>query len=55
MNSIRNWYLNNQTQITWFLIGALLAQGSYEIAEGKFFDASISFFLAALNYGVGRK
>ena len=50
MNIIRNWYVRNQQQITWFLIGVLTLQGLNELARGDYGQAALSFGIAGLNY-----
>ena len=50
MNQIRTWYVRNQTEITWFLIGVLTLTGLEELSRGDYAQAAISFGLVALNY-----
>jgi hypothetical protein len=50
MNSIRQWYLANQTEITWFLIGVLTLSGLQELGAGNYVGASVAFALAYINY-----
>jgi hypothetical protein len=50
MNSFRSWYLNNQTEITWFLIGWLTLCGLEDLGKGDYTGAAISFVLAGINY-----
>ena len=54
MNSFRQWYLNNQTEITWFLIGFLVLAGLQDLNVGNYFGAVVSFALAWINYALNR-
>jgi hypothetical protein len=50
MNNIRQWYLSNQKEITWFLIGFMVFAGLQDLAVGNYVGAAISFGLAYINY-----
>jgi hypothetical protein len=50
MNKFRQWYLNNQQEITWFLIGFLVMAGLQDLRVGDYVGAVISFGLAYINY-----
>jgi hypothetical protein len=50
MNQFRRWYLTNQKEITWFLIGFLTLAGVQELARGEYLSAVISFALVVINY-----
>jgi hypothetical protein len=50
MNSIRQWYLKNHTEITWFLIGFLIMSGLQDLSVGNYIGSLISFGLAYINY-----
>jgi len=50
MNSIRQWYLTNQKEITWFLIGVLTLSGLQDLGIGNYLGALVSFGLAYINY-----
>lgn len=50
MNTIRQWYQNNYSQITWFLIGFLTLAGLVDLSKGDYVGAVISFGLIAVNY-----
>jgi len=50
MNNIRAWYLKNQTEITWFLIGWLVLAGVQDLSYGNYVGAAISWGLAYINY-----
>jgi hypothetical protein len=55
MNAFRNWYLQNYTQITWFLIGFLVMAGLIDLVQGDYVGSAISFGLAYVNYILGRR
>lgn len=55
MDKIRQWYLRNYTEITWFLIGFLTFAGLQDLANGNYVQAVISFVLVALNYSLAKK
>ncbi len=55
MNNFQRWYLRNQTEITWFLIGWLTLNGFQELGEGRYLESTISFGLAYLNYMLNRR
>lgn len=50
MNNFKLWYLKNQTEITWFLMGWLVLSGIQDLGNENYFGALISFGLAYLNY-----
>lgn len=50
MNNFKLWYLKNQTEITWFLIGWLVLSGFENLGQGNYTGAAISFGIAFLNY-----
>jgi hypothetical protein len=50
MNSFKQWYLSNQKEITWFLIGVLTLSGLQDLGVGNYVGALISFGLAYINY-----
>jgi len=50
MNKIRDWYLRNYIEITWFLIGFLVMGGIVDLTEGDYTGSIISFGVAYLNY-----
>lgn len=51
---IRNWYLRNQKNITWFLIGWMVTSGFRSLIMGDFISAAILFAVAYLNYIMSR-
>jgi hypothetical protein len=50
MNSIKAFFLKNQKEITWFLIGFLTLSGLQDLGHGDYLGAAISFGLVYLNY-----
>jgi hypothetical protein len=50
MENIRQWYLRNHTEITWFLIGFLIMAGFTDLSTGDYTGAIISFGIAYINY-----
>ena len=54
MNEFRQWYLTNQTKITWFLIGFLTYAGLQDLSTGNYAGAAISFGLAWINYAIAK-
>jgi hypothetical protein len=50
MNKFRQWYLTNQKEITWFLIGFLTLAGLQDLNVGNYLGALLSFGLAYINY-----
>jgi hypothetical protein len=54
MNSIRAFFLRNQKEITWFLIGFLTLSGLEDLGRGNYVGAAISFVLVYINYAVNK-
>ena len=50
MNKFKLWYLNNRTEITWFLMGWLVLAGIQDLSRENYIGALISFGLAYINY-----
>jgi len=50
MNNFKRWYLSNQNEITWFLIGFLIAGALYSFSSGNYEDAGFNLLLAFANY-----
>ena len=50
MNNFKLWYLKNQTEITWFLMGWLVLSGIQDLGNENYFGALILFGLAYINY-----
>jgi hypothetical protein len=50
MNKFRSWWIRNDVEISWAIIGALTAFGISDFAQGFWFSGVVSFFFAWLNY-----
>jgi hypothetical protein len=55
MNKFRRWYLYNATEITWFIIGFLIATALDSLGKGNYTDAVFSLVLAFANYYLNKK
>ena len=55
LNNFRLWYLRNQTEITWCLIGFLVAAALSSFSRGEYEDAGFSLLMAFANYYLNRK
>ena len=54
MNSIKAFFIRNQTEITWFLIGFLTLSGFQDLGHGNYIGAAISFVLVYINYAINK-
>ena len=54
MNKIKQWYLKNYIEITWFLIGFMVFAGLQDLSTGNYFGALVSFVLAYINYALNK-
>lgn len=50
LENFRQWYLRNQLQITWFLIGWLVLGGIYDFGRGNYTGAILLWVIALVNY-----
>ena len=50
LENFRQWYLRNQVQITWFLIGWLVLGGIYDFGRGNYTGAILLWVIALVNY-----
>lgn len=50
LERFRNWYLTNQIEITWFLIGFLIMSALVDFGRGNFIGMTISLAIAYINY-----
>jgi hypothetical protein len=50
MDKFKQWYWGNYTQITWFLIGFLIASALASFSKGEYSDMAFSLLLAFANY-----
>jgi hypothetical protein len=55
LQKFRAWYLHNQVEITWFLIGWLALGGLYDFGRGEYVSAIVLWALAVINYVFVRK
>jgi hypothetical protein len=55
MNQFKLWYLRYNTEITWFLIGFLIASAVNFFSRGEYSDMSFSLLLAYANYYLNKK
>jgi hypothetical protein len=54
MEKFREWYVDNQDAITWFLVGFLVYGGIDQLAKGNYGSALLDFGLAYANYFMNR-
>ena len=54
LERFRQWYLANSTQITWFIIGAMIMSGLIYFGQGMYVNAGISFAIAWANWYFAR-
>jgi hypothetical protein len=50
LNKFKKWYMQNDVEITWTVIGALSAFGISDFAQGFYVSGVISLLFAYLNY-----
>jgi hypothetical protein len=55
MSQFRNWYFRNQIEITWFLIGFLIAAALHSFSAGNYVDAAFSLLMAFANYYLNKR
>jgi hypothetical protein len=55
LENFRQWYLKNQNEITWFLIGFLIAATAHSFNKGEYADAGFSLLMAFANYLLNKK
>jgi hypothetical protein len=55
LSGFRLWYLRNQNEITWFLIGFLIASAISSFSRGEYEDMGFSLLLAFANYYLNKK
>ena len=46
------WHSENNTQITWFLIGTLVLSGTANLVHGNWSSAAVCFLVAFANFKV---
>ena len=55
LDNFRLWYFKNQNEITWFLIGFLIASAVSSFSKSEYADMSFSLLLAYANYYLNKK
>lgn len=55
MNKFRQWYQKNYIEITWFIIGFLIAAALSSFSRGEYGDMLFSLVLAFANYYLSKK
>lgn len=55
LDKFRLWYLRNQVEITWALIGFLVASAISSFSRGEYGDMTFSLVLAFANYYLLKK
>jgi len=55
MNKFRQWYFKNQNEITWCLIGFLVAAALSSLSKGEYEDMTFSLVLAFANYYLNKR
>lgn len=55
LENFKRWYIKNQNEITWCLIGFLIASALSSFSRGEYADMSFSLVLAYANYYLNRQ
>jgi len=55
MNKFRQWYLTNQTEITWFLIGWLALAALHDFGRGDWAGLVLDLVLIWINFALNRR
>jgi hypothetical protein len=55
MENFRRWYLKNQIEITWFLIGWLSLDMIFEFNRGNWGGVAFDAALISVNYFLNKK
>jgi hypothetical protein len=55
MSKFRLWYLDNQIEITWFLIGFLVTGAISDFGQGNWQGVIINLSLAFVNYILNKR
>jgi len=55
MDKIKIWFIDNQFEINWFLIGFLCSSGLEDFGHGDLFGALFAFGIAFVNYALNRR
>ena len=55
LEQFRQWYTINATEITWFIIGAMIMSGLIYFGQEQYLNAVLCWFVAAGNWYFNRK
>jgi hypothetical protein len=50
LERFRLWYMTNATEITWFIIGAMIMSGLIYFGQGQLLNAVLCWAIAGANY-----
>jgi hypothetical protein len=50
LENFKDWWIRNNHEIAWFLIGYLVSDGLYQLGRGNNVGALIDFGFAFINY-----
>ena len=50
LSKIRNWYVGNEMQLTWFFIGVFLSIFVADVEAGNYFGALLDAVIVVINY-----
>jgi hypothetical protein len=50
MNKLMKWFRENNTEITWFIIGMMLTNAIVHLSQGQFGLAVVDLVLAGINF-----
>lgn len=48
--TIRQWFADNEMQLTWFFIGVFLSMFVADVEAGNYFGALLDAIIVAINY-----
>jgi len=55
LENFKRWYIRNQNEITWCLIGFLIASALSSFSRGEYIDMTFSLLLAYANYYLNKQ
>jgi len=50
LNNFKKWYMQNDVEFTWFIMGSLVVFGLNDFAHGFYISGLITFLFVYLNY-----
>ena len=50
LERFRHWYLDNATEITWFIIGAMIMSGLINFGQERYVNAVLCWAIAGAYY-----